>query len=176
MVRWPCSRTRTVRGPTDWMEFMAVKPAIAILMMTLMIAASGCATQYYPDYARGQAAAARAAAKTNGQVLAALGEALKSPEPGARTAAAMGLAFWLARHRPVVLEQARPSPIEQGLGKMIPSLPMWAAMYGMFTQSVKNAGDTTRVDQEVSGNGAGGLNLGAGETSAATSVMPVPLE
>lgn len=147
-----------------------------IIFLVALALMAGCAGRYYPEYAKGQATAAQAAADTQSKLVATLGEGLKSADPGARMASAMGLAFMLAQYRPVQLEQPRPGPIEQGIGKMLPSLPMWAGIYGMFTQSVKNAGSSTHVEQGVSGNGAGGLGLGAGETSAATSIVPVPLE
>ena len=151
-----------------------MKYAAVILIVSLALLA-GCAGRHYPEYAQGQGKAAEVAAQTDQQVLSTLGAALQSSNPGVQTAAAMGLAFWLAKHKPVELEQARPSPIEQGIGKAIPSIPMWGALYGMFSQTANNAGGTTNVSQDVSGNGAGGITIGSGTTTATTATA-VPVE
>ena len=143
-----------------------------VLVLALALGLAGCATQYYPEYADGQKTAATAAAQTNQQVLTTLGTALHSPNAGTQTAAAMGLAFWLAKHKPIELEQARPGPIEQGIGKALPSLPMWGALFGMFS----NSGGTTNVNQEVSGGGTGGINLGSGTAATTTATTVIPAE
>jgi hypothetical protein len=150
-----------------------VATLLAVLVMLVMLA--GCATQYYPEYAKAKAEVARAEAETNRQVLATLGRALNSPNPGTQTAAAMGLAFWMFKHQPAVLEQAQPSPIEQGIGKAIPTIPQWAALYGIFSQQANNAGSTNYVEQNVSGNSSAGVGLGAGGVNVSTSVPTITM-
>jgi hypothetical protein len=112
-----------------------MKLAIIILLLAGLALPAGCATHNFPEYARAKTEVAQAEAQTNQQVPATLGRSLQSPNPNTQTAAAMGLAFWLAGRRPTKLEQARSGPIEQGIGKALPSLPMWGAVYGMFSQA-----------------------------------------
>lgn len=143
-----------------------VKPFAALVVLAVLISLCGCATTYYPKYAEEQGKAAVEHAKTDKEIAKGYTEAMKSDDATLRGFAAAGFLDWAKNRKIVQVEQCRPSPIEEGFGRMIPSVPGLLAQWGIVA-TVAGQDKGTTYQQTVTDGSSG--NIGPGSSNLGTA-------